>query len=76
VRDRINGEQEDAVFFEIEKDTGELVRLLVRESGGVEIEFRFENWRMNPELPESMFHFEVPPGVAIVNGEVAGETQR
>jgi outer membrane lipoprotein carrier protein len=62
--------QGDAVFFEIVGETGELVRLLVRHSGGVQVEFRFENWRMNPPVPDSLFRFDVPPGVAIVNGEL------
>ena len=60
----------DAVLFEIVRDTGQLTRLVVRQSGGVQVEFRFANWRFNPLLPESAFHFEVPVGVAIVNGEL------
>jgi outer membrane lipoprotein-sorting protein len=58
------------VFFEIARETGELSRLLVRQSGGVQVEFRFENWRMNPPVPDSLFRFDVPAGVAIVNGEL------
>jgi outer membrane lipoprotein carrier protein len=64
------GGQNDVVFFEIVRDTGELVRLLVRQSGGVQVEFRFENWRLNPPVPDSLFRFEIPVGVAIVNGEL------
>ena len=64
------GRQGDTVFFEIVRETGELARLLVRQSGGVQVEFRFENWRMNPPLADSFFRFEVPAGVAIVNGEL------
>jgi outer membrane lipoprotein carrier protein len=60
----------DTVFFEIERDTGDLARLLVRQSGGVQVEFRFANWLMDPKVPDSMFRFEVPAGVAIVNGEL------
>jgi outer membrane lipoprotein carrier protein len=62
--------QNDLVFFEIVRNTGELTRLLVRQSGGIQVEFRFENWRMNPPVGNSMFRFDVPPGVAIVNGEL------
>jgi outer membrane lipoprotein-sorting protein len=58
------------VFFEIVSQTGELARLLVRQSGGIQVEFRFENWRLNPPVPDSLFRFEVPIGVAIVNGEL------
>ena len=60
----------DVLFLEITKDTGELVRATVRESGGVDIEFRFKDWKFDPPLPDSFFRFEVPPGVAIVNGEL------
>jgi outer membrane lipoprotein-sorting protein len=66
----------DVIFFEIARDSGELVRLIVRQAGGVQVEFRFENWRFDPPVPESMFRFEPPAGVAIVNGELAnGKTQ-
>ena len=64
------GSQNDVVLFEIDRRSGELARLIVRQSGGVEVEFRFENWHLDPPLPESLFKFEVPPGVAIVNGEL------
>ena len=64
------GREGDTVFFEIDRDTGELTRLLVRQSGGVQMEFRFANWRIDPTVPDSLFRFEVPPGVAIVNGEL------
>jgi outer membrane lipoprotein carrier protein len=61
----------DAVFFEIARDSGELARLIVRQAGGIEVEFRFENWRFDPAIPDAMFRFEPPTGVAIVNGELA-----
>lgn len=61
----------DTVFFEVARDSGELARLIVRQAGGIEVEFRFENWRFDPAIPDSMFRFEPPPGVAIVNGELA-----
>src|SRR6266403_16510 len=35
----------DAFLFEVARDSGELARLIVRQAGGVEVEFRFENWR-------------------------------
>ena len=62
----------DAIFLEVASDTGELVRILVQGRGGVEIEFRFAQWKMDPRVPDSMFRFEAPPGVAIVNGELPG----
>lgn len=60
----------DAVYFEVVQSSGELVRVLVKNSGGVTIEFRFANWQSDPRVEDSLFHFTVPPGVAIVNGEL------
>lgn len=64
--------ERDAIFLEVASDSGELVRILVQGRGGVEIEFRFAQWKMDPRVPDSMFRFEAPPGVAIVNGELPG----
>src|ERR1700674_1685332 len=61
----------DAVFFEVARDSGELARLIVRQAGGVEVEFRFENSRFDPVMPDAMFRLQPPAGVAIVNGELA-----
>lgn len=58
------------VFFEIVRSTGDLVRIIVRQAGGIQVEFRFADWKMDPPIGESMFHFEPPSGVAIVNGEL------
>jgi chaperone LolA len=63
-------QQEDTVLLEIERESGELRRILVRDKGGIGIEFRFKNWVDDPVVAEALFHFEVPPGVAIVNGEL------
>jgi outer membrane lipoprotein carrier protein len=67
---RHNGESGEAVFFEVVRDTGDLVRVLVKNSGGVEIEFHFKDWQRDPDLDDSLFRFSIPPGVAIVNGEL------
>jgi outer membrane lipoprotein carrier protein len=55
------------VFLEADPESGELVRVVVRQSGGVELDFHFGNWRENPALPETMFRFQPPAGVAIVD---------
>jgi len=60
----------EAVFFEIVEDSGELVKVLVREPGGVTIEFHFTNWQFDPSVDDALFHFRAPSGVAIVNGEL------
>lgn len=60
----------EIAFFEIVKNSGELVRVLVQEPGGVGVEFHFANWRTNPPVADTLFRFAAPPGVAIVNGEL------
>jgi outer membrane lipoprotein carrier protein len=65
-----SGDAGEAVFFEIVEDSGELVRVLVREPGGVTVEFHFTNWQLDPRVDDSLFHFSPPSGVAIVNGEL------
>jgi outer membrane lipoprotein carrier protein len=60
----------EEIFFEVEDASGELQRIIARQPGGLEVEFHFEKWLMDPPLPEALFHFEVPAGVAIVNGEL------
>lgn len=51
----------------LEVDSGNrITRVLIREAGGVETEFRFGNWEENLSVPESFFHFQPPVGVAIV----------
>jgi outer membrane lipoprotein carrier protein len=55
------------VFLEI-TESGELAKILVQAGGGVQSEFLFKNWKFNPVLNKSLFHFEVPPGVVIVDG--------
>jgi outer membrane lipoprotein carrier protein len=53
-----------------------LVRVLVRQPGNLETEFRFGNWQENVPIAESKFHFEPPPGVEIVDEEkLAGQVR-
>jgi outer membrane lipoprotein carrier protein len=60
----------DVVYLEVVQSSGDLARILVKSAGGVGIEFRFAGWQYNPQIADSLFHFSVPPGVAIVNGEL------
>ena len=55
------------VLFEVDEARNDLVRVLIRQPGGIEIEYRFGNWQENLPLAETMFHFQAPPGVAIVD---------
>jgi outer membrane lipoprotein-sorting protein len=67
-------EQGDTVLLEIARESGELVRIAVRNKGAVGIEFHFANWLDDPPIAEALFHFQPPPGVAIVNAEVASQS--
>lgn len=66
-------EQEDTVLLEIARESGELVRIVVRNKGGVGIEFHFAHWLDDPPIAEALFHFQPPPGVAIVNAELPSQ---
>jgi outer membrane lipoprotein carrier protein len=62
---------EQAVYLEVAPDSGELARVLIRQKGGISVDFKFGGWRFDPPLADSFFRFTVPPGVAIVDGETA-----
>ena len=44
-----------------------LVRLVIREAGGITTEFRFGNWEEDSSIPESDFHLFFRPGVTVVD---------
>ncbi len=66
---------DESVYLEIAPSTGDLARVLVREKGGVTVEFKFADWRFDPPAADSLFQFEVPPGVVIVNGESPSQSR-
>lgn len=57
---------EQTVLMETDSEA-HLVRVVIHEPGGVVTEFRFGNWKEDVAIPEVKFHFQVPPGVAIVD---------
>jgi len=59
-------QQFDQVLLEVNPESGELADVRVLQPGGIELEYRFGNWEENLDLPESLFHFQAPAGVAIV----------
>jgi len=67
-----SGESGDAnaslreVLLETDPDA-KLVRVVLREAGNIETEFRFGNWEENIPLAEAQFHFRPPPGVTVVD---------
>lgn len=60
------GERIREVLLEADPN-GLLVRVVIRQAGNLETEFRFGNWEENLPIPETKFHFDPPPGVAIVD---------
>ena len=69
----------DAEFSEValEADSAyRILRILIREPGGIETEFRFAAWQENISLAESLFHFDAPPGVAIVEESLSASPRR
>ena len=64
--------QSSYALFELNPANGELLRVLVADPGGVQVEFRFANWEFGPAVEDAKFHFQAPRGVAIVDGELSG----
>jgi outer membrane lipoprotein carrier protein len=62
------------VLLEADPKTGWLAKVSIRQPGGIEMEYHFGKWEGNPALPEAMFHFTAPKGVAIVGESAAGNT--
>lgn len=54
------------ILFEVDSNS-DLVRVVIRQPGNAETEFRFGAWQLNIPIAEAKFHFEAPPGVAIVD---------
>jgi outer membrane lipoprotein carrier protein len=70
-----SSEGSDRIVIEINPNS-QLVRVLIHGQGNTETELRFENWEENIDIPESQFHFQAPPGVAIVDVEDLANTIR
>jgi len=62
------------VLLEVDSSSGELARIEIRQPGGVELEYRFGNWQSDIPLPGSLFRFDIPPGVAVVEGATLPES--
>jgi outer membrane lipoprotein carrier protein len=62
------------VFLELDSTTGELARIDIHEPGGIDLEYRFGNWETDIPLSADQFHFQVPAGVAIVDGTTLPES--
>jgi outer membrane lipoprotein carrier protein len=58
------------VLLEVDPETGWLTSVTIEQVGGVEMQFQFGRWEANVALPETMFRFLPPKGVAIVDESV------
>jgi outer membrane lipoprotein carrier protein len=63
----------EEAYFDVTPD-GELSRIIIRERGGISIQFNFANWHWNPPLEKNLFVFSPPAGVAIVDGMLPDST--
>jgi len=67
-RDNPTGPEGNLPYVLLEVDPeARLVRVVIRDVGSAETEFRFGNWEENLPIPEIKFHFQPPQGVAIVD---------
>jgi outer membrane lipoprotein-sorting protein len=62
------------VFLELDAATGELVRIDIHQPGAIELEYRFGNWNADMPLAGDLFRFQVPAGVAVVDGRVLSDS--
>ena len=63
------------ILFETDS-AARLARVVIRQPGNLETEFRFGKWEENISIPELKFHFIPPPGVEIVDeSKLADEMQ-
>jgi outer membrane lipoprotein carrier protein len=63
-----DGNDYTEVFLELDTLTGELARIEIRQPGGIDLEYRFGNWQTDVPLAGDLFRFQVPAGVAVVDG--------
>lgn len=71
-----SAEAREMAYLEVAESSGVLARVVVVDPGGVAIEFRFANWQFDPRIDDSLFRFQVPPGVAIVDGELGAAQKK
>jgi outer membrane lipoprotein carrier protein len=64
------------VLLEVDASSGDLARIQIRQPGGVQLEYRFGSWRADVPLDASLFRFQVPKGVAIVDAMAVSESSK
>lgn len=68
------GNEYTEVLLEVDTSSGELARIDVRQPGAIDLEYRFGNWQSDVPLAGNLFRFQVPAGVAIVDGASLSES--
>jgi outer membrane lipoprotein carrier protein len=58
-------------LLEVDRNSGELVRVIFHDPGGIEIQFQFSGWSFDQPMDPALFRFVPPLGVAIVEGYAA-----
>ena len=64
------------VLLEVDSSNGDLADVRIRQAGGIEMEYRFGDWQQGMNLPDDMFQFHPPNGVAIVDGSALKDAAR
>jgi outer membrane lipoprotein carrier protein len=64
------------VLLEMDSGSGELARIEIRQPGDVHLEYRFGKWQTDIPLADSLFRFQVPVGVAVVDGAAMANGSR
>jgi outer membrane lipoprotein carrier protein len=67
------GDEVHEVILESDSDA-RLVRVIVRQPGNLETEFRFGAWEENIAINELKFHFDPPPDVTITDEQSLAES--
>lgn len=72
-----SGRPHDTAYFDVHRANGELSSVTISGTGGVRMEMKFSNWKFDPPVTDSLFHFQPAKGIAIVDGDqlMAGPSQ-
>lgn len=65
------GSPDSSALFELNPASGELLRVLLIDPGGVQVDFRFSNWQFDAHVEPAKFEFQASKGVAIVDGDLS-----
>ncbi len=69
-----DGSDYTEILLEVDSSSGELARIEIRQPGGIELEYSFGKWQTDIPLSADLFRFQVPAGVAIVDGAAMMDT--